>query len=181
MATTPQRPPEPPRLQDDHAKVVVTKARNLWWPIVIIVVAAAILVALIVWLPRSPRQVAPPSAAQVPPQPTGTQIQFTNLRMSTPTPGGAVNLTGNLLNNGNQAINGVTVEATFRGIKGNNLETKTVELIGLNSDGQTYILQQQPIKPQATARFELRFDRVPEGWDRNLPALRITQVRAEGK
>ncbi len=181
MATNPQRPPEPPRLKDDHAHVVTTKARNAWWPIVIIVVAAAILVALIVWLPRSPHQVAPPSAAQVPPQPTGSQIQFTNLRMSTPTPAGAVNLTGSLLNNGNQAITGVTVEATFRGINGNNLETKTVEAMGFDNSGQTYDLLKQPIKPQSTARFELRFDRVSEGWDRNLPALRITQVRAEGK
>lgn len=179
MATNPQFPERGPRLVDDHAKVETVKQRNTWWPLVIIAAAAAILIALIVWLPRTPKQVIPPNSAQVPAQPTGSALQLTGLKMSAPTPGGAMNLTGSVLNNGNAALTGATVEASFRNINGQVLETKTVQMLGFN-DGQTYDFMQNPVKPGQTRAFELRFERVPEGWNHNLPELRIAQVRGEG-
>jgi len=47
-----------------------------------ILVAAIILIALIVYLPKTPRRPDAPSNATVPAQPTGTQVQLSNVRLS---------------------------------------------------------------------------------------------------
>jgi hypothetical protein len=181
MATNPQIPPDR-KIRDDHAKVLLTRPRNTWWPLVIIVVAAAILIALIVWLPRSPHRPAPPSAAQVPPQPTSPQVQLTGLQTSTATPGGAMNMTGTLVNNGNTSITGIQVKAIFRNITGQPLKTVTAQMEGLNpANGEPVPFTTDPVSPGASRNFEIRFERVPEGWNHNLPDLAITNITAEGK
>src|SRR5690348_1043696 len=86
MATNPQYPQhkgpqEVKRYKDDHAKLQVPPKRAFPWILLVIAVAAAILAALIYWLPQTPARHRPPSAAQVPQQPTGNQVQFFNLKM----------------------------------------------------------------------------------------------------
>ncbi len=180
MATNPQFPERGPRLVDDHAKLTTVKHRNTWWPLAIVAAAAAILIALIVWLPRAPKAVVPPNSAAVPVQPTGKQIQLTGLKISSPTVGGAMNLTGNVVNTGPTALTGATVQASFRNNAGQVVQTTNVEMTGFNNDGQTYDFTQNPVKAGETRAFELRFERVPAGWNHSLPELRIAQVRGEG-
>ena len=180
MATNPQIPPREPR-RDDHAHMDRIKGTSTktWWPWLLILVSAAILAALIWWLPQSPKRTAAPSAAQVPAQPTGNQIQLSNLNMSTPTPGGAMRLTGTIYNAGNTSVNAIVAEGSFANINGNVLETIKAPMMHLQPDGTTVPFTQNPIKPGARSQFEMTFDRVPEGWNRNLPKLRIDQVGAQ--
>lgn len=180
MATNPKLPPQRP-YRDDHAHMDLVKGggRRSWWPLVIIVVAAAILIGLIAWLPRAPKQTRPPAAAQVPPQPTGNQVQLSDLNMTTTTTGGAMDITGMLYNNGNTAINAVLAQASFLNINGQTLENVSAPMLTLQADGTTQPFINNPIKPGERRPFEMRIDRVPEGWNRNLPALRLTDVAAQ--
>ena len=180
MATNPKYPRPEGEYRDLHPKIPVPKGGRRWWPLLIIFAAAAILVTLVYWLPRAPhRAVPPPSAAQVPPQPTGNQVQVSNLTMSTPTPGGAMDLDGRVFNHGQTAINGIVVEATFRNITGQALKTVRVPMAALYAHDVTKPLAENPIPPQHYRDFRLNFSRVPEGWNRNLPELRLVQVTAQ--
>src|SRR5690242_6977315 len=91
MATNPQCPsPREPRRGPQLApQITRLKQSRFPWPRLAIIAAALLLVALIVWLPRTPHTQAPPSAAQVPQQPTAQQIQITNLALQPAPVGGA--------------------------------------------------------------------------------------------
>ncbi len=179
MATNPRIPED----RDVHPKLQqqLQPKSHVPWVLVAIIVAAAILVALIIWLPRTPRQWTP-SGAQVPPQPTGSQIQFTNLHMVSAPTGGAFYLEGNMLNSGPTSVNGVQVDASFQGINGNNLETirRPVEEMVGNSGTTFEPLANSPIKPTEARPVRIAFDHVPQGWDHKLPALTIVNVTAVG-
>jgi hypothetical protein len=177
MATNPRFPQN---RRDDHAHMDLIKGGRGkgWWPIVIIVVAAAILIALIVWLPRAPKRAPAPAAAEVPSQPTANQVRLSDLAFTTPTPAGATNITGTVFNNGNTAITSILAQATFNNINGNNLQTVTAPFLQLNADGTTQPFLNSPIIPGERRAFEMRINRVPEGWNRNLPAIKLVEVGA---
>src|SRR4051794_18210555 len=89
MATNPRFPEEPRRPNDDlNARLRQNQPKSgaPWVPIALIV-AAVLLIALIAFLPRPPKAPPRPTSAEIPPQPTGQQIQFTNVRL-TPSPAG---------------------------------------------------------------------------------------------
>ncbi len=179
MATNPRIPEDRdvhPKLQEQFQP----KSR-VPWVLVAIIVAAAILAALIIWLPRTPRQWTP-SGAQVPPQPTGSQLQFTDLHITSAPTGGAIYLEGKMVNTGPTSVNGVQVNATFKGIDGSNLETvrRPVEEMVDNSGTTFEPLANSPIKPTEARPIRIAFDHVPEGWDHKLPALTIINVTAVG-
>jgi hypothetical protein len=179
MATNPRIPEE----RDVHPKIEeqLQPTGRIPWVFVAIIVAAAILLALIIWLPRSPRAYSP-SGAQIPPQPTGSQIQITNLKLTAAPTGGALSLDGQIVNTGGTAINGIEVDATFKGINGANLETERRPVEGMvgGSATETQSLTQAPIKPGEARPFRISFDHVPVGWDHKMPALTIAAVTAAG-
>src|SRR3954465_446126 len=75
--------------------------------------AALLLIALIIWMPRAPKQVSAPTGAAIPAQPTGSQVQITNLQLS-PTPTGeSMYIYANVFNAGSTAINGLRTQVTF--------------------------------------------------------------------
>ncbi|HEY6938365.1 MAG TPA: hypothetical protein VI424_14495 [Terriglobales bacterium] len=102
-----------------------------------IIIAAAILAALIWWLPQTPKKQLPPNAAAVPAQPTGDQIQLTNLKMTPSTTGSAFYMEGMLYNNGNSDITGVQVQVAFHGINGQVLGTQTGPIEGMVGNSAT--------------------------------------------
>ena len=178
MATNPKLPP-----QHEHPKLALQPRSKVPWVLVAILVAAAILVALILWLPRTPRQRMSPSAAQVPAQPTGSQIQLTNLNLTPSTTGGAFTLQAQLTNQGTSEINGVMVDATFKSINGQNLETIRVPVMGVEggSNTATEPLTSAPIKPNETRPVRMEFTHVPQGWNQQLPELKVVTVTAAGQ
>lgn len=176
MATNPRIP------QDDHTHMTLQPKSKVPWVLIAIIVAAAILVALILWLPRTPRQQIPPSGAQVPAQPTGDQIQFTNLNLTPAPTGGAYYLQGRMVNMGSSEITGVAVDASFQGINGQTLETIRVPVVGVVGNGNTTTqpLTEAPIKPDQARIVRMEFTHVPEGWNKQLPELKVVTVTAAG-
>jgi len=72
--------------------------------------------------------VQPPSAAQLPPQPTAGQVELSHVTL-TPSPvGNAINLQAMLQNNGNTDITGIQVQGTFHGPTGQALGSETAKV-----------------------------------------------------
>ncbi len=185
MATNPQYPQhkgpqEVKRYKDDHARLQVPPRRVFPWTLLAIVIAAAILAALIYWLPQTPHRHRPPSAAQVPQQPTGNQVQFFNLKMQPAPVGSAFYLDGLLQNNGQTEITGVQVQAQFQGNNGQVLETQTraAQEITAQGQGATEDFTKAPIKPGQSRPFRLYFDHYPAGWNKQIPQLKVSAVTA---
>jgi hypothetical protein len=179
MATNPRIPEE----RDVHPKIEqqLQPVSRVPWVWVAIVAAGAILLALMIWLPRTPRG-SSPSGAQMPQQPTGQQIQFTDLKL-TPTPtGGSAYLDGKLVNAGPTAINGVLVEVAFKGSDGRTLETVRRPVEGLvgGTNTTTQNLTEAPIKPGEGRHVRLALDRVPQGGNQQIPSVSVVAVTGVG-
>src|SRR5438067_8946054 len=135
MATNPQIPqsrdPRRGPQRVDMQRLPILKKSRVPTPLFAILAAVAILIALILWLPTTPKKTRPPSAAQVPQQPTGDQIQLTGLKMTPAPVGSAMYLEGTLMNNGATEVNGVQVQVSFRDANGKIIgaETRPVEVI----------------------------------------------------
>ena len=175
MATNPQFPEQQrPHL---HPRLQTPPKRRFPWPLIAIIIAAAILAALIWWLPQTPKKQLPPDAAAVPAQPTGDQIQLTNLKMTPSTVGSAFYVEGMLFNSGNTDLTGVQVQAAFHGINGQVLETQTRPVEGMvGTDAQN--LAQAPIKPNQSRAVRVYFNHYPAGWNKQMPDLKVTTVTA---
>ncbi|HLK32572.1 MAG TPA: DUF2393 family protein [Terriglobales bacterium] len=178
MATNPQYPEQ--QKPHIHPKLQVPPKKQFPWPLIAIIIAAAILAALIAWLPRTPKKQLPPNAAAVPAQPTGNQIQLTNLKMTPSTVGSAFYIEGMLFNNGNSDITGVQVQAAFQGINGQVLEKQTRPVQGMvgTSATETQNLTEAPIKPNQSRPVRIYFDHYPAGWNKQMPDLTVTTVTA---
>lgn len=178
MATNPQYPErQRPHL---HPRLQTPPKRQFPWPLIAIVIAAAILATLIWRLPQTPKKQLPPSAAAVPAQPTGGQIQLTNLKMTPSTVGSAFYVEGMLYNNGDSDITGVQVQAEFHGINRQVLQTQTRPMEGMagNSATEAQNLAQAPIKPNQSRAVRVYFDHYPAGWNKQMPDLKVTTVTA---
>ena len=177
MATNPKLPDMPPqRPVDDHAKVQLIRQSKFPWTIVALIAGAALLIVIFVVLPRAPHVTRPPSDAKVPAQPTGDQIQFTNLNLTPAPVGDAVYLTGLLRNTGNTAITGVQVQAEFLGRNGPVLAAITRPVEGLAGGAKPKDLTQAPIEPNQSRFIRIYFEHVPAGWNHQLPELTVTNV-----
>jgi hypothetical protein len=180
MATNPKIPPTTQRGPQLHPKLQVEKKKPFPWPLIALIIAAAILVALIFVLPRTPKKMMPPSAATVPQQPTGGQLQLSQIRM-TPSPvGNNFYVDAKLFNAGNTQITGAEVQATFRDAGGGVLETQTAKVEGVVGNGQTTTedLTKAPIKPNESRNIRMAFSHVPQSWNHQAPDLRISAVTA---
>jgi hypothetical protein len=178
MATNPQFPQQrgPQRVPDVHPKLQVPKRKQFPWPILAIVAAAAILAAIIALMPTTPHKRTAPQAAQIPGQPTGSQIQMSHMTLKPGPTGGSVYLAGQLTNTGNTDITGVQVQATFKGANGQNLQTQIRPVEELQSPTQAQDFTNNPIKPNQARDFRITFDTVPAGWNHEMPAISIGTV-----
>src|SRR5581483_2144250 len=182
MATNPQFPqsrdPRRGPQRVDMQRLPILKQSRVPGPLFAILAAVAILIALILGLPTTPKKAMPPSAAQVPQQPTGDQIQLTGLKMTPATVGSAMYLEGTLLNNGNTDVNGVQVQVSFRDANGNIVGTQTrpIEVIEGGSDVAGENPVKAPIKPNERRNFRVGLDNIPAGWNKQMPELKIDMV-----
>jgi hypothetical protein len=181
MATNPKLPDRDNRDLKLHLRQNAPKSGAPWVPIALIV-AAALLVALIAFLPRTPKVSPTPTGAEAPPQPTGNQIQFSNVRM-TPSPDGKSIAVDALMNNaGNTTVNGVAVDGKFTGQDGRALATVRAKVMGVegNTAGDTQDLTQAPMKPNDQRAVRMVFDGVPDGWNHQPPGLTVALVTGTG-
>src|SRR5689334_8920333 len=119
MATNPRFPEPRGRDRDtDHLNADLRRnapKSGFPWVVLALVVAAAILTAIIIWMPRTPRAQMPVNSAEVPPQPTGGQIQFSGAKLVPSPTGNEVAMDALMSNTGNTAVNGVAVSGQFAG------------------------------------------------------------------
>lgn len=120
MATNPRIPPRQER-PGDRPQIVIAEKRNNWWPPVLVIIVLAIIGALIWWLSQSPNRKGAPNAVSS--SVNGVNVELRNLSATNPTTTGAFDVSATLVNNGNAPITGVKVEAAFKNIQGQTLET----------------------------------------------------------
>ena len=141
-----------------------------------ILVAAVLLIALILWMPRTPRGTAGPSAATVPSQPTGGQVQITNVQFSPAPVGQSMYIYATIFNAGTTAINGLSMNVAFADQSGTQLPATTA--IAENRDGKNLV--DEPIAPKATSQIRIPIQNVPQNWNHQVPGLKIDTVTAQG-
>jgi hypothetical protein len=183
MATNPQYPQQrgPQDMKRDpdvHGRLQLPPKRAFPWPLIAILAAVAMLAALIAWLPRSPHKGVAPNAAQVPVQPTGSQLQLSNLNMQPAPAGGALYIKGILHNVGNTDVNGVQVQANFLGNNGQILASEMGVLQEVSGEGTGPVenFTKSPVKPNQSRPFRVYFEHTPAGWNREMPGLKVTTV-----
>jgi hypothetical protein len=180
MATNPKMPDyrwdPPPRPDHEHAKVQILRKGRFPWPLVGLIAIGVLLLIIIAFLPKTPRMVRPPSAAQIPQQPTVDQVQLTNLKISPAPAGDALYLTGVLHNTGNTQITGVQVQAEFLGRNGPVLAAETRPVESLTGAASSANLTQASIKPNESRPVRIYFEHTPKGWNHRLPELTVTEV-----
>ncbi len=183
MATNPKLPDRDRDSRDLrlHLRQNAPKSGAPWVPIALLV-AAVLLIALIAFLPRTPKVAPTPSAAEIPPQPTGEQIQFTNVKLIPAPVGNAVALDAVMTNAGGTDVNGVAVDGKFLGQDGRILATQRARVMGVegNTAGDTQDLTQAPVKPNSQRPVRIVFDNVPAGWNHQMPELTVALVTGAG-
>ena len=154
------------------------------WPIVAVVVAALLLAVLLFNLPRAPRRGPTPTAAEVPAQPFGQQLQLTNIKVQPSPSGGNVYVQGTVSNASPKKVNDVTVVARFYDKDGNVVHQDTVPMQALpNNTANTVAVSfaEDPLNPDSSKEFRLAFDNVPATWNRETPALEVAHVGFAGQ
>ena len=182
MATNPKLPdfPDiPPRKSDkasENAKVQMIKSSKFPWPIVILIVGAALIAAIIAVLPRTPHVGRTPAGAQIPRQPTATQVELTNVELAPSPVGNALYLNALLRNAGSTALTGVQVSAQFITANGTVAASEPGVVQAVFGGTSSSDLTQAPIKPNESRPVRIYFEHTPQGWNHRVPALTVTTV-----
>ena len=172
-----------PRIPDRHDVTALKEQqkRKVASPLVPlgILVAALLLIALIIWLPRTPKTAQSPDAASVPVQPTGSQVQLSDLRITPSTVGSQIYVYGRLFNTGDTAITGAQVLLSFQGPNGQNVGTVTA-LVQRFQNGTGVNLVDQPIKPNDSGNIRIAVEHAPQNWNHEMPGITVQTVTAAG-
>ena len=129
-----------------------------------IILAAALLAVIRYYMPRAPKKTPPPTAAELPQQPGGNQLQFSNLQMAPAPTGGAVTLRGLVMNTGGRPVIGAHVALRFRDSQGRILQTLAAPMIGMaakKNNLETDEFSRDPLKPNDTRPFQVTASQVP--------------------
>lgn len=172
MATNPRIPERrdvPTLVEQKHKKSAAP------WVWIGIVAVAALLVAIGLYMPNAPKRPAGPAMATVPQQPTGSQIRWTDVRLSPAPEGGQMYVYARMWNSGPTDVNGVTVNVTFDGQNGQSLRSYT-SAVESYADNTAEPLTKDPIKPNQAREIRIPIERVPTGWNHAMPGISIQNV-----
>jgi hypothetical protein len=184
MATNPRIPDHRGRERGPvlAPKLTVDKRRPSWVPWLALLAGIAILAAIIAYLPRTPKQMAPATNGMIPNQETGSQLQLSQLKLSPVGPDGSINLDGMVFNNSNTPVIAIATEAIFRDNNNQVIGRVAGGMLSVDKNGgPTKTFADDPIKPQAMRPFRLQFHNVPENWNHQVPEIRITDVSSTTK
>lgn len=158
--------------------------RGVAWPAIgagVLLVVIAIGAIVLLTRPSEQRTAETPSAAAGP-HPYGERLQFADLKMSEVENfvGGKVTyLEGQLANQGDRTVNGVTVEIVFRNSLGEVVQKETLP-VKVHEQRGPYVdvtdLKAAPLKSGETRGFRLIFDHVTTDWNREYPAITVVSV-----
>lgn len=151
--------------------------------LVAIAMAIALVVALVSYIPRLRNRPPVPSAAEVPAQPNGSELQFSSVHLTLSPTGGALAVDGQVTNAGDNPITGVMARLTFRNARGTVVGTSTSPLQGVTSTEETLVrddFSSDPLEPRASRPFRIRASRIPTGWNHAMPEIKLMTVSEEG-
>lgn len=188
MATNPKIPYQPER-QDIHkveAQTQLEPPRSVWRGVIMAIAVAAILIGVFVFKKPVAQKVSPtPSKAIVSDQSTGNAIQIQSLQMAPPPlDGNSLVLQGQLINAGQQPLTGINMNVTFKGQDGRVLLAAAypIEILDVSERGSTAKVTNsqptgvEPSKPNDVHPFRMKMDRVPKGWNHQMPDVSITEI-----
>jgi Protein of unknown function (DUF2393) len=179
-AQNPDNPPELRLSQPDGSD------RPSWipWAVAGGVVALSFVVLILLGGP-SRRSEQPGGAGLAPADPYAVKLSITGMKMSEASnfAGGKVTyLDGQIANQGDQILSGITVQVAFRNALGEmgQKETLPMNLIRVHEPYvDTQPVSAAPIKPGEQREFRLVFDRVIPDWNQEFPEVRVIKVQSK--
>lgn len=172
MATNPRIPDRrdvPTLVEQKHKK------SGAPWVWIGILAAAILIIAIGFYMPNAPRRPVGPANATVPAQPTGNQVRWTDIRLSSAPVGGQLYIYARMWNNGSTDINGMTVNVSFDGQDGRPLQSFT-SAVESYADNIAEPLTKDPIKPNQSRDVRIPIQNVPAGWNHTMPSIKVQDV-----
>ena len=161
MATNPKLPDyenvPPRRTKDDHARVEMIKQGKFPWPLMALLAGVVLLLVIFLVLPKAPHLTNAPTGAEVPQQPTASQVQLTNVSIAPSPVGGSLYLNAVLHNAGSTALTGVQVNGQFMGPNGVPAGSSTAAVQAAFGGTASENLNQAPIKPNESRPVRIYF------------------------
>ena len=149
------------------------KERSLWPSLLIGAVVVAVVVAIFAWMGKQPAGPAP----RIAPMPFGaaektyaSQLKFDQMRVSrfaNMLNQEVTYLDGTVINQGNRSVANVQLKVEFFNVENQLVKSQTVPLLGEGA---------APIPPGTSREFRLGFELIPDDWDMQVPAVRVTGI-----
>ena len=153
-----------------------------------IVTAILLLGAILYFMPRGAGNIAnAPAGAVTPAQPTGGQLQFSDVSVGVAPVGGAVSIDAQLTNSGTSEVNGVMAELDFP-LTNNQTSSVQAPVMGIaigekgkgantsKVTGDIEDLTKAPIKPGETRPVRISVNDVPKAWNHQVPQIRVAET-----
>ncbi len=172
MATNPRIPEQrdvPTLVEQKHKK---SAAPWVWFGIL---AAVILIVAIGFYMPNAPKRPAGPANAVNPAQPAGTQVRFSDIRVSTAPVGGQMYIYARLWNDGNTDIDAMHVNVAFPGQSGQPVHSVTADAESYQ-DQKPQTLADNPVKPNQSREIRIPIAGVPAGWNHEMPEIKVQDV-----
>jgi hypothetical protein len=145
----------------------------------------AIILGVLLVTSRHPAPSNPGGAGLAPADPYAASLKISNIKMSeSSTIIGAKQtyIDGDITNNGNRTLTGITVQVAFRDFTDQIGQKNTMPLTLIRTR-QPYIdiepVSAAPIGPGQTREFHLIFDHVTDQWNGQYPEMRVIAVESK--
>ena len=145
----------------------------------------ALILAVLLVTGRRPAPSNPGGAALAPPDPYAKSLALSNIKMSeSSTMIGAKQtyIDGNIANNGDRTLTGITVQVAWMDFTDRIGQKDTMPLTLIRTH-QPYIdiepVSAAPIQPGQTREFHLIFDHVTDSWNGQYPEVRVIAVQSK--
>jgi Protein of unknown function (DUF2393) len=152
-----------------------------WGPIIIGAVAVLVVIGIIFFFSTRGRS----SQASSEPDPYAANLRISDETLSTAQNFAGQEVTyieGKLQNNGSQAVEGATVQVSFKNSLGETVQRELQPLAIIRTRDpyiDTASLKILPLKAGQTREFRLTFEHISTDWDHQRPDLRIMRVSTQ--
>lgn len=155
------------------------------FPWVIAGAVVLIVLAILLVTGRRPAPSNPGGAGLATPDPYARSLTLSNIKMSeSGTLLGAKQtyIDGNITNNGDKTLTGITVQVAFHDATGQIGQKNTMPMVLIRRrepSVDTVPVSAAPIAPGQTREFRLIFDQVTDSWNQQYPDIRVIAVESK--
>jgi hypothetical protein len=156
-----------------------------WMPWIVAAGAIVLGLGILVVAGGRGRTESPGGTGMAPVDPYAAKLPITNLQMSEATSFSGAKVTyidGQITNNGDRTLNGVTVQVGFHGDTGEFAQRLAMPL-SLIRTREPYVdtepVSAAPIQPAQSRDFRLIFDTIPPEWNQQYPEIRVISVHGK--